>query len=176
MPTYFNYFPKIYYDAVGQGNYKEVTHLLRRVQIKKGLIDTGTFFDEYNVQAGDTPEIVSEKFYGSNEYYWVILLINNVKDRYYDWPLPQYDFEQYVNDKYDNPNGVHHYEATQSSGATSSYDRSHLIQVNSDYPNASVVTNYEYEQREQEKKSRIRMLRPELLSVFVEEFKTLLVD
>ena len=37
MPSYFNKFPKIYYDAAGHGNYKLVTNLLRRVQIKEGL-------------------------------------------------------------------------------------------------------------------------------------------
>jgi len=176
MPNYFSYFPQIYYDAIGQGNYKKVTHLLKRVQIKKDLLETGTFFDEYIVPAGESPEIVSEKFYGVADYYWVILLLNGVKDRYYDWPLSQSDFEQYVTDKYTNINAVHHYEKVQDSGAQTSYDDSHLIQVPSTTAGAIAVTNYEYEQKEQLKKSRIRMLKPELINTFVEEFKTLLAD
>jgi hypothetical protein len=174
MPNYFSYFPKIYYDAVGAGNYKQVTHLLSRVQIKQGLKETGAFFDEYIVQAGETPEILAEKFYGSINYYWVILIFNNIKDRYYDWPLSQYDLEQYISDKYTNPNGVHHYEKVQDSGPQSSIDNSHIIEVSSDVAGATPVTNYEYEQREQLKKSRIRMLRPEFIDAFIEEFKGLL--
>ena len=38
-------------------------------------------------------------------YYWIILLFNNIKDRFYDWPLTQDQFEKYVNDKYSDING-----------------------------------------------------------------------
>ena len=50
MPSYFENFPKIYYDAVGKGNYKLVTNLLRRVQIKEGLKETAALFDLYDIQ------------------------------------------------------------------------------------------------------------------------------
>lgn len=170
MPNYFAYFPKIYYDAVGQGNYKVVTNLLRRVQIKQGLKDSGAFFDEIDVMQGMTPEIMAEQIYGDQKYYWVVLLFNNIKDRFYDWPLTQEQFETYVNDKYTNINAVHHYEKVQDSGAQTSYDDSHIIQVNSTVSGATPVTNYEYELRLQNKKSRIRLLRPEFLDLFVEEF------
>jgi len=170
MPNYFSYFPKIYYDAVGEGNYKVVTNLLRRVQIKQGLKDSGSFFDEIDIMQGMTPEIMAEQIYGDQNYYWVILLFNNIKDRFYDWPLTQEQFETYVNDKYTNINGIHHYEKVQDSGAQTSYDDSHLIQVNSTVSGATPVTNYEYELRLQNKKSRIRLLRPEFLELFVEEF------
>ena len=109
MPKYFNYYPKIYYDAVGDGNPKVITNILRRVKLKNGLKDSLSLFDEVEVQNGETPEIMSEQIYGDQQYYWVILLFNNIKDRFYDWPLDNVQFEQYVNDKYSNPNGVHHY-------------------------------------------------------------------
>ena len=44
MPDYFSHFPKIYYDAVGNGNPKLVTNLLRRVQMKAGLIEIAAVF------------------------------------------------------------------------------------------------------------------------------------
>ena len=49
MPSYFENFPKIYYDAVGKGDYKLVTNLLRRVQIKEGLRETAALFDLYDI-------------------------------------------------------------------------------------------------------------------------------
>ena len=174
MPAYFSKFPKIYYDAAGQGNPKLVTNLLRRVQIKEGLTESGALFDLYEVSGEETPESVSEQFYGDQRYYWIILLFNNVKDRYYDWPLPQADFEKYVADKYNAPNGIHHYEVAQSSGATSSFDNSHMIEVNSTVSGATSVSNYEYELRIQNKKARIKLIKPEFLELITQEFKTLI--
>ena len=64
MPNYFNAFPKIYYDAAGHGNYKLVTNLLRRVQIKEGLKESAALFDLYDIMGEDTPESVAEQYYG----------------------------------------------------------------------------------------------------------------
>lgn len=174
MSNYFSYFPKILYDAVGDGNFKVVTNLLQRVVMKRGLKEVASIFDTIDVQGEMAPEHVAEQYYGNQRYYWIVLLFNNIKDRYYDWPLPQSDFETYVNDKYANPNAIHHYEVSQSSGATSSIDNSHLIQVNSTTPGATAVTCYEYEQRLQQKKARIRLLKPEYIELVVEEFNTLM--
>ena len=82
-------------------------------------------------------------------------------------------FETYINDKYSDVNGIHHYEVAQSSGVTSSFDDSHKIQVNS-RSGATSVTNYDYESRLQAKKSRIKLIRPEFLELISEEFKTLI--
>ena len=174
MATYFENFPKIYYDAVGKGNYKLVTNLLRRVQIKEGLKETAALFDLYDIQGEDTPESVSEQYYGDQKFYWIILLFNNVKDRFYDWPMTSVQFEAYINEKYSDVNGIHHYEVAQSSGATSSFDDSHKIQVNSTVSGATSVTNYDYEQRLQDKKSRIKLIKPEFLELITEEFRTLI--
>ena len=174
MPQYFNKYPKIYYDAAGHGNYKLVTNLLRRVQIKGGLKESGALFDMYDVGGEETPESVSEQFYGDQKYYWIILLFNNVKDRFYDWPLSSEKFETYINDKYADVNAVHHYEVAQESGATTSFDNSHLIQVNEGTAGATAVTNYEYELREQHKKGRIRLIRREFLDLITDEFTTLI--
>jgi hypothetical protein len=174
MPSYFKQFPKIYYDAAGNGNYKLVTNLLRRVQIKEGLRESAALFDLYDITGEETPESVAEQYYGDQKYYWIILLFNNIKDRYYDWPLAQEQFETYVNNKYANPNAVHHYEITQESGSTSSFDNSHTIQVNSTTSGATSVTNYDYELRLQQKKGRIKLIKSEFLDLITEEFRTLI--
>ena len=174
MPAYFSRFPKIYYDAAGDGNYKLVTNLLRRVQIKEGLRESGALFDLYDVGGEETPESVSEQYYGDQKFYWIILLFNNVKDRFYDWPMTSVQFEAYINEKYSDVNGIHHYEVAQSSGATTSFDDSHKIQVNSTVSGATSVTNYDYESRLQAKKSRIKLIRPEFLGLITEEFRTLI--
>jgi len=126
------------------------------------------------VPSGETPETTSYKHFGTTDYFWIILLLNDITDRYYGWPLSDQDFEKYVNDKYTNPGAVHHYEITQSSGKTESLDYSHLVEVNSDATGASAVSNREYEQRIQDNKRLIKILRPEYLSEFIEEFKRII--
>ena len=174
MPKYFSYYPKILYDVEGNGNPKVITNLLRRVKIKNGLKESASLFDEVEVQNGETPEILADNFYGDQKYYWIILLFNNIKDRFYDWPLAQVQFETYINDKYSNLNGIHHYEVTQESGSTTSFDNSHRIQVNSTTPGATAVTNYDYELRLQQEKGRIKLIKSEFLDLITEEFRTLI--
>ena len=79
-----------------------------------------------------------------------------------------------MNAKYTNPQAVRHYEIAQSSGPTSSLDNSHLIEVNSDTTGATAVSNYEYERRRQDNLSLIKVLKPNFLSPFVEEFAKLM--
>jgi len=174
--AYFEKFPKILYDIDNTKNYKLVTDILRRVKIREAIRDNAVLFDKYDVDSGDSPETVAYKIYGSVRYYYVILLLNNIKDRYYDWPLSYQAFESYVKDKYANPSGIHHYEITQSSGTTTSNgpdDYDYLIEVNSTQPGAVAVTNYEYEQRLQDKKRQIKLLKPGFLKAFETEFEKL---
>ena len=107
---YFNSFPVIPYDNEGNGNLKDVTNLLRRVAIRSKVSTNTAMFDTYDIKEGDTPEILADKFYDDPELHWVILLINNVTDRYHGWPMTTPQFQAYVNDKYTNPSGIHHYE------------------------------------------------------------------
>ena len=173
MAQYFTYFPKMYYDAVGNNNPKLVTNILKRVKVRDGIKNDVSMFDKYQVKFGESPEIVSYRLYDTVDYYWTILLMNNIRDRFYEWPLSEQQFEEYVNAKYTNPLAVHHYEVTQSSGPTTSLDYSHLIEVDSDTDGATTVSNYEYERRRQDNLSLIKVVRPELISAFVEEFAKL---
>lgn len=165
------------YDVTGNGNVKLVTNLLRRVKVRSKVRDNISLFDKFDLDIGDTPESVSYKVYGTVDYYWVILLMNDVKDRYYDWPLNLQDFEAYVKEKYDNPSAVHHYEIDQSSGTTDPNgpgDFDYKIEVNSDTSGAQAVSNYEYEQRLQDQKRQIRILNQNYLPTFIREFERLI--
>ena len=174
MAQYFTYFPKMYYDAVGNNNPKLVTNILKRVKVRDGIKNDVSLFDKYQVKFGESPEIVSYRLYDTVDYYWTILLMNNIRDRFYEWPLSEQQFEEYVNAKYTNPLGIHHYEVAQSSGPTSSLDNSHLITVNSDASGASAVSNRTYEDRINENKRLIKILKPIYLDEYVEEFKRLI--
>ena len=80
---YFSYFPQGYYDLLGDKNPKIVTDLMRRVKIRSKVINEASLYDLYDVQDGDTPESIAFKWFGDANLHWVILITNNLTDRYY---------------------------------------------------------------------------------------------
>ena len=155
---YFSFFPKGTYDLKGDGVGKAVTNLLARVKVRSKVIDEASLYDLYDIPEGDTPEITALKHFGNPMYHWIILLTNNITDRFYGWPLTTYEFENYINDKYTNPDGVHHYEITQSSG-----------KIKGEGPS-------DYEQRIQDQKRQIKLLNAAYLPLLVEEFQNLMSE
>ena len=133
-------------------------------------------FDKYNVKYGENPEDIATKLYGDPTLHWVILMVNDITDRFYQWPMTQPQFQEYIEDKYGlaNIDAVHHYEITQASGRSSGQgagDYSHLVECNSDEDGATEISNRDYEQRIQDKNRQIRLLDKAYLGQFVEEFE-----
>ena len=116
---YFNNFPVIPYDSEGNYKFKDVTNLLRRVGLRAKVKTNTLLYDTYNVKNGETPESIADKLYNDSELHWVILMINDITDRFHQWPMTESQFLQYINDKYDNVDAIHHYEIPQESGDTS---------------------------------------------------------
>jgi hypothetical protein len=175
--AYFQQFPKMMYDMKGDGNLKLVPDIFRRIKVKSKIKDNLSLLDKFDVESGDTPESIAYKVYGDAEYFWVICLMNNIVNRYYDWPLDEYSFQKFLSEKYTNPDAVHHYEKPQSSGETESQapgDYSHMVEVNSNAVGAQAVSNAEYERRIQDEKRQIQVLQPQYLSAFVSEFRKLI--
>jgi hypothetical protein len=175
--SYFERFPMMVYDVKNNNNYKLLPDILRRVK-QRNAIKSGQFiFDTYDVKNGEKPEDIAYKWFGDAQLHWVILMTNDVTDRYYQWPMNDAQFEEFIADKYSNPDAVHHYEITKSSGRTTGEgpnDYSHLVEVNSDTDNAISISNREYEERVQDKNRSIRLLNQRFLSDFLEEFDKLI--
>ena len=177
--SYFDKFPLMGYDIKGDGTYKLVPNIIRRVKLRSGVAAGAFVFEEYDVREGEKPEDVAYKWFGDAEYHWVILMTNNITDRYYQWPMTQPDFANFLTDKYGagNEDSVHHYEITQASGRTTSNgpgDTSYLVECNSDEDGALPVTNREYEERQQDKYRKIRLLDRRFLKAFISEFNGLI--
>jgi hypothetical protein len=173
---YFNKFPLMVYDVKGNKNYKLLPDILKRVKLRSGLASSRFVFDKYNVKEGEKPEDIAFKYYGDAQYHWVVLMVNNITDRFYQWPMLQADFADYLTDKYGagSEDSVHHYELAQTSGVTTSIDNSHMLEVNSDESGATTITNREYEERQQDKLRQIRLLDEKYLTSFTEEFFALI--
>ena len=164
------------YDIKGNENYKLLPNILKRVKLRSGIRSGSFLFDNYDVKDGEKPEDVAYKWFGDAEYHWVILMTNNITDRYYQWPLTQPQFAEHLTDKYGagSEDAVHHYEITQTSGPTSSRDYSHMVECNSDETNPTIISNRDYEQRKQDEYRQIRLLDKRFLDTFVEEFENLI--
>jgi hypothetical protein len=178
---YFDSFPVIVYDSVGNGTYKDVTNILRRVAMRSKIKQNTWIYDTYDVKEGETPEMIADKLYNDPELHWVILIVNDITDRYHQWPMTTPQFLAFINDKYDNVDDVHHYEIAQSSGNTATkievYQNSALYTGDSDfYASASTVTNFEYEESVQDEVRKIRLLDPLYIDQFVTEFETLMKE
>ena len=173
---YFSKFPLTVYDIKGDKNYKLLPDIMRRVKLRSGIAAGRYTFDSYDVRNNENPEDVAFKYYGDAEYHWVILLTNNITDRYYQWPLTQPQFDAFLTDKYGkgSEDAIHHYELAQTSGATTSRDDSHMLEVNSDTDDATSISNRQYEERIQDKNRQIKLLDRRYLSQFVEEFFALI--
>ena len=178
---YFSAFPKIYYDVKGNNNPKVVTNLLRRVAIRTKVKNNVMLYDTYDVKNGETPESIADKLYDAPLLHWVVLMVNDITDRYHQWPMMEQQFNAYVNEKYDNPDGIHHYEISQESGDTTTkievYANEALYTGDTDfYSSATAITNREYEESEQDKKRQIRLLDPRFIDQFVEEYEILIKE
>jgi hypothetical protein len=176
--AFFAYLPKIEYDILGDSVKKLVPDIFRRIKIRSKIRDNFMLFDKFDIASGDKPEDVAFKLYGSADLHWVVLLSNDIINPYYEWPLSDYAFQQFVTDKYDNPGAIHHYEVTQSSGNLKPDGPgdywSNKIEVNSDYVGAEAVSNVEYERRLQDYRRQIKVLSPQYLQMFLNEYKKLI--
>ena len=99
MSKYFNYFPKTIYQLSGN-DIDSVMKITSRFNFEQSFKDNTAVGYEYDIQDGDTPEIIANKLYGSSERHWIVLLFNNIVDPQFDWPLDQRTLIRFIEDKY----------------------------------------------------------------------------
>jgi hypothetical protein len=102
MGKYFDLFPKLIYDIAGDrsGSYDIATNLFIRLGILNNIKNSTVLYYPYLIQDGDTPEMIADKYYGDPQYHWVVLMMNDVVDPFYDWPLSYEKFNKYLVGKY----------------------------------------------------------------------------
>ena len=181
-----------------ESDYVTAKNFFRRFKVNKDLFDYSTYYTKYTITDGDRLDTISNDFYGDTNYDWVIVLTNNLVNPLFSTPVSTTVLQKYAEDKYGDEaySGTHHYVTFEvPSGQTidgiavnaleegivvdkTFYDApfeywngSQLITI----PGNNVcreVSNYEYENDENEKKREIFMLRPAYFTRFVEEFKS----
>lgn len=99
MVTYFNYFPKVKY-----GN-KTAIDISRKSQFVDAALKNTTLLLPYTVNEGERPEDIAFAYYGTIDYYWIILMANNIQNYYTDWVMDDQTLHKYISNKYSEVSG-----------------------------------------------------------------------
>ena len=100
---YFHKIPVIGYDIEGSGEKTVAVDILQRIKIRDLLLNNYLIFYTYTIKDGETPELIADKLYGDPGFHWVVLLVNDIIDPIYDWPMSQDNLVETIRKKYGSP-------------------------------------------------------------------------
>ena len=118
MAYYFSHLPTIQYNSGGVSSKVKtnipVTDITKRFKITQLLNGAEAYYYDYEIQSGDRPDTIAYKLYGSAKLDWIVLLVNEIHDRYFEWALSDDEFVEFINKQYGSvgtaQNTVDHYE------------------------------------------------------------------
>ena len=196
MSNYFNQVPDFEYVSrlpdAKISDYITVKNLFKRVFLREDIYQNLTFFKMYSVVGDDRPDNVAAQVYEDSTLDWLILLANNIINVQNEWPLPQEDFNRYLVDKYNDDynkiyNEVHHYETIEVKDSNKVVIVPAGLEVSEDFSTTYYdyfigglttannitrpVTNYQYEEKLENKKREIFILKPEYISVVLDDIE-----
>ena len=176
-------------DGRSEGDYSVVKNFFKRAKLRDDIFQDLAFFTKYTVMGDDRPDTVATKLYDDPTLDWVVLLSNNIVSIQSEWPLGQAAFNTYVTEKYGDEttlySGIHHYESREvkandgtiiiPSGArvsvgqsVSFFDEESSQQViRTDV--AMPVTNYMFEEKLNDEKRNIFILKPIYLNILFDD-------
>jgi len=195
---YFDTLPKII-ETDNVGVSRVFTNLMARASIIPDVLKNPLVYYSYDIQEGDTPEIVAYKYYGDSYRYWIVLFANELLDPQWSWPMDSTVFDSYMAEKYPSGNTtttVYSYEKklTQTDNSTNTVtintidvnqtEYNSIIQNTETYSigNSTVtvattkriVTIYDYELELNESKRKINILNSVYVDQMESQFKSLM--
>ena len=160
---FFANFNQITYD---DRTVTDITHSFDIIDKFKNDIE---LYEIYTVQDGERLEQVADKTLGNQNYYWIIMMMNDIINPFYDFPLSDKELKVFIDNKYNNPestlgderHNIHHYE----------YNG--IIYGNVDpAPGLSTpVTNEQYEINLNEEKRKLKIPKPIYVNQIIAEFR-----
>jgi len=179
MAHYFSFLPNTQYRINGleSKNNQTVTDITKRFRIAQLLNGREAVYYTYNVQEGDRPDIIARKIYGDERLDWIVLLTNELHDRYYDFPLTQSEFEEFIRTQYGSVSNAqaltHHFEqiiqAQKTLGDGTVIPERRVIVDETTFNSLTPterreVTAYEHEERNNEARRQIKILDPNFVN------------
>ena len=100
--AFFKQFPKVEYDFNRQGVINNMVDIYRSVRPLQNFVDDTAAYIYYEVRNGERPDIVSNKLYGNQNFYWTFFVVNeNLHDGLQTWPMSQEDLFTYIEREYE---------------------------------------------------------------------------
>ena len=195
---YFSNLPEFEYvnrtqRGRSEGDYSVVKNFFKRGKLREDIFQDLTFFTKYIVQGDDRPDTVASKVYDDPTLDWVVLMANNIINVQSEWPMSQADFHAYITNKYDEEtlySGIHHYESrevktTDNSIIIPAGQRVGVAQSVSYYDDALgqhvratdvalPVTNYTHEERLNNDKRNIFVLKASYLNIVFDDLEEIM--
>lgn len=108
--SYFSKLKKTLYSLDNRNSIQVVTDISKRAKISDEIKNNLSFFHDYIVKDGETPELLADKFYDDPQLHWLILHVNEIFDSKFEWTMMVPELVHYANKKYKNRFQTHHYE------------------------------------------------------------------
>ena len=188
MSNYFKNIPNVLYDINGTepNQFRAVTNIMSRVRFKPSVIENITDYYPYKVLEGERPDIVSYKKYGTVAYSYLILLINDIVDPLFDWPLPSRQFENYIIEQYGSvanaqSTNKYYYQIVRAevarTGVSERVPEYKIIVDQTTYNSLdasvrSAQNVYDYEVEQNDNKREIKLINPDFIQDIDYEVKT----
>ena len=200
MSNYFSQVPNFEYVSrlpdAKIGDYAIVKNLFKKGKLREDIFQNLAFFTKYQIKGNDRPDNVAFEVYQDSSLDWLVLICNNILNIQTEWPLPQNDFDRFLLDKYGDYdtlyNGIHHYETQEIKNSQGVTMVPAGLQVESDFsisfydffidqqidvsPTTAVlpVTNYEYEEKLENDKRNIFLLKPRYLNIVLDDMQDIM--
>ena len=198
MPSYFQQVPNFEYanatkDGKNISDYSEVKNLFKRGKLRDDIFGDLTFFTKYQIVGDERPDNVAYKRYDDETLDWVVLLSNNILNIQTEWPMTQQTYYDFLIMKYGSEeklNETHHHETIEVKNTSGAVIVRAGLTVKSDYSIdyydtitgtqvtatniTTAITNKDYENKIQDAKRNIFLLKPEYLNVIMNDMKDLL--
>ena len=197
MSNYFSQLPDFEYVSrlpdSKISDYNPVKNFFMRGKLREDIFQNVAVFTKYEVKGDDRPDNVAFEFYGDANLDWLVLTCNNIINVYDEWPMTQFNFENYLLDKYDtyeNINATHHYETTEVKNSKGVVIVPAGLEVDSNYSISfydeeiegmtivsspvTEITNYHYEEKLQQDKRNIFLLKARFLNVVKDDLEEMM--
>ena len=196
--SYFRNIPDFEYvnrtvDGKIISDYTKVKNLFKRAKIRSDIFENVTFFDKYYIKGNDRPDNVANELYGDPTLDWVILLSNNILNVQSEWPMTQQVFETYLLEKYltiELTEDTHHYESIEVKDPDGKVIFPEGLEVDEDQSvtyfdrgsesyvtindMVTEVTNYQYEEKLNDKKREIFVLKAKYLNIIIDDLEEMM--
>jgi len=188
MANYFSSIPNVDYDINGTepNQFRSVTNIMQRIRFKPSVLENITDYYPYYVREGERPDIVSFNTYGTVAYSYLILLVNDIVDPLFDWPLPSRQFENYIIEQYGSVSAAqstnkYYYQIVRAevarTGVSERVPEYKIIVDQTTYNSLdasvrSAQNVYDYEVEQNDNKREIKLINPDFIQDIDYEVKT----